>query len=223
MLEVTQHFPINNLGRDFAIGDLHGCFHLLNKELQKVSFNKQVDRLFSVGDLVDRGPYSEVCLEWLAQPWFYSVKGNHEELAIEFYNSTNKFQDEWLYIRNGGKWFVELPEKEQAKYVKAFDKLPLAIDVMTKNGLVGIVHAESPYSHWNDLLKALHNDEHNVAESVMWGRNRINRKDDSDVEGLYKLYCGHTPVDEVTQLGNVVYIDTGACFKDGHATILQFN
>lgn len=223
MLEVTQHFPINILGRDFVVGDIHGSFKILKKKLKELSFNKEVDRLFAVGDLVDRGEDSLASLEWLSKPWFYSVRGNHEQLAIDYYNCTDKFQQEWMYIRNGGKWFVELPEKEQAKYAKAFDKLPLAINVMTKDGLVGIIHAESPYSHWNDLLKALHKDEHSVAESVMWGRNKINRKDDSVIEGVHKVFVGHTPLDSVTSLGNVTYIDTGMGFKDGHTTILQIN
>jgi len=37
-----------------------------------------VDQLFSVGDLVDRGPESHRVLEWLARPWFFAICGNHD-------------------------------------------------------------------------------------------------------------------------------------------------
>lgn len=41
------------------------------------------------------------------------------------------------------------------------------------------------------------------------------------VQGVTTIYVGHTPTDCVTQYGNIVYIDTGACFRDGHFTILS--
>lgn len=72
----------NNRGRDLAVGDIHGHFERLQRCLDEVGFDPEVDRLFSVGDLVDRGPASEQALDWLAQPWFHAVQGNHEALAI---------------------------------------------------------------------------------------------------------------------------------------------
>lgn len=72
----------NIRGRDLAVGDIHGHFQRLQQCLDAVGFDPAVDRLFSVGDLVDRGPHSEAALDWLAQPWFHAVQGNHEALAI---------------------------------------------------------------------------------------------------------------------------------------------
>lgn len=63
-----KHFTVNTAGRDFAVGDIHGHFTRLQVALDAVSFDPAVDRLFSVGDLVDRGPESEQVLEWLAKP-----------------------------------------------------------------------------------------------------------------------------------------------------------
>ncbi|MGL9724118.1 metallophosphoesterase [Sodalis sp. (in: enterobacteria)] len=34
-----------------------------------------------LGDLIDRGPQSEACLPLLENPWFRSVRGNHEQMA----------------------------------------------------------------------------------------------------------------------------------------------
>lgn len=53
-----KSFPLNTLGRDFAVGDIHGMYSLLEQKLAAVNFNPQKDRLFSVGDLVNRGPES---------------------------------------------------------------------------------------------------------------------------------------------------------------------
>ena len=76
---VIQKFKENWHGRDFVLGDLHGCLELLQIEMIKVGFNEETDRIFSVGDLVDRGPDSLKCLELVFEPWFHSVLGNHEE------------------------------------------------------------------------------------------------------------------------------------------------
>jgi hypothetical protein len=50
--------PANTAGRDFVCGDIHGCFDELDAALAKLQFDPAVDRLISVGDLVDRGPRS---------------------------------------------------------------------------------------------------------------------------------------------------------------------
>ena len=81
-------FAANETGRDFVIGDLHGSFSLLEKMLEHVSFDTETDRLFSVGDLVDRGPESLECLELLQMPWFHSVYSNHENMMETFLHST---------------------------------------------------------------------------------------------------------------------------------------
>lgn len=76
--------PANVDGRDFVVGDLHGCYDELMLLLEHVNFNKEQDRLFCVGDLIDRGPKPKECLELLHEKWFYPVLGNHETLLLEF-------------------------------------------------------------------------------------------------------------------------------------------
>ena len=68
----------NNAGKDFVCGDIHGCFDDLEMELRTIRFNKTKDRLFSVGDLIDRGPKSELAAAYMNSFWFFPLMGNHE-------------------------------------------------------------------------------------------------------------------------------------------------
>ena len=43
---------------DYLIGDLQGCCDALNQLLAKIAFSPSRDRLYVLGDLVNRGPNS---------------------------------------------------------------------------------------------------------------------------------------------------------------------
>ena len=98
-----KRFERNDLGRDFAVGDIHGHFSQLQKKLDEIGFNQDVDRLFSVGDLVDRGPECELSLEWIDRPWFHPVRGNHDDYVCRYDTC-----DISNWIQNGGIWFSAL-------------------------------------------------------------------------------------------------------------------
>jgi serine/threonine protein phosphatase 1 len=207
---MVKAFEENVQGRDFVVGDIHGCFSKLQEVLDIVEFNCEVDRLFSVGDLVDRGPESEDCTEWLAKPWFHSVRGNHEDMAIDAFNG---MFDKGTYLLNGGEWFLSLPDKAtQGYYIEEFKKLPLVIEVGTPTGPVGIVHAECPLHDWFDCKRYAET----LRMPLLWSRDRIGSKDVSLVSNISRIYVGHTPVKQPgVTLGNHQYIDTGAVFGRG--------
>ncbi len=64
----------------YAVGDIQGCYEPLVKLLDKVNFDPAQDRLWSVGDLVNRGPDSLKTIRFLKQlgPAFTAVLGNHD-------------------------------------------------------------------------------------------------------------------------------------------------
>lgn len=205
---MIKHFEINKNGRDFVVGDIHGFFTKLKNQLDEMGFDYKNDRLFSVGDLVDRGPESHLSLDWLSYDWFHAIRGNHEQMTIDFCNESYKYPHEWMHIGNGGKWYVETPIDVQEYYKDAFLKLPICIDVMTKNGLVGLVHAEIHGNNWFDFLRKIHENNTAAIMYALWNRDRIEENNNSNIIDLYKLYVGHTPVESITSLGNVQYIDT---------------
>jgi bis(5'-nucleosyl)-tetraphosphatase (symmetrical) len=64
----------------YAIGDLQGCFHSFIKLLAACRFDPARDRLWLVGDLINRGPHSLEVLRWLYahQRCITAVLGNHD-------------------------------------------------------------------------------------------------------------------------------------------------
>ncbi|MFK0310547.1 metallophosphoesterase [Pseudomonas sp. NPDC090233] len=198
----------NSHGRDLAVGDIHGHFRRLEQCLDAVGFDPEVDRLFSVGDLVDRGPHSVEVLAWLQKPWFHAVQGNHESLAITHFNGGQLDLD--MYRAAGGGWFIDLPRDEQAHFVEQFLRLPIALELQTDEGLIGLLHADSPFMDWAALRDSLlFDDDAKVREICQWSRQRLKEGDTQVVEGLRALLVGHTPVLQAKKLGNVWHLDTG--------------
>jgi len=208
-----MNFTINKDGRDFVVGDLHGCYDLFDSKLKEINFDKTKDRMFSVGDLIDRGDQNLQCLALIGQPWFHAVRGNHEDMMIDAvvdrYNTN-------LWYMNGGDWSYDVAPDELEALAVWLQELPLAITVETKDGKVGICHAQPPSTDWSDTI-----DPDKRSEQIMiWGRTWIADTSMSDVKGVVKTYHGHTPVKMPVTIGNVNFIDTGAVFV-GNLTVVQ--
>lgn len=223
-------FDANSNGRDYICGDIHGCFDVVDEALENVGFDESIDRLFCVGDLVDRGPQSDHALKWLDYPWFYSVIGNHEDMCIQNYMKKDRRISLW-HEQNGGAWFNALSEHEQKEFAWRFHDLPVIIQV----GEYGILHAEPPLhmNNWNTIVQS--RNMNHTADCLLWGRSRHNntvkRGNDrisNKIDGIKILYVGHTPTSQAIQDGNICWIDTGAVFpeynnKYGYLTLIHLN
>lgn len=227
----VQHLPANTRGRDFVIGDLHGCFDELHALLNDVEFNPSIDRLFSVGDLIDRGPLNMECIDLVYQPWFFAVKGNHEEMMCDTVLRDNQnAKDTWLY--NGGMWSVSVPKWQLKDAATRLDELPLVIVVGEGENRFNVVHAElkhtSQYSHTiyapgevDTLVTDAMIDSWGFSNydeyDMTWGRTIIGYSKEptrkyQDPERLSITYVGHTPSRKVVRAEQQVYIDTGAVY-----------
>ena len=206
---------LNKGGRDYIISDLHGCYKEFQKKLVEIGFNKKTDRMFSVGDLNDRGEDSVSCLNLIKEPWFYSVLGNHETMLLDAYYQKGNYYTKYNNSRNGGDWFYEISDETQKELVDLIETLPLSITI-GKNK-IGICHAEPPSNDWEDRF----NDEF-AATKLLWGRDWI-KNESTIVNNIEHTYHGHTPVKEPITIGNSTFIDTGAVFKGGKLTCLELN
>lgn len=203
-----KRYERNPNGRDLIVGDIHGCFDKLSKALVAIDFSPIKDRLFSVGDMVDRGPESEASLEWLAQPWFKAVRGNHEMMTIDYHHG--RIPAGMLAV-NGGAWLIAKTPAERLPFVDAFESLPLAIELETENGLVAIVHADCPSPDWSMFRARIEMGGQvadAAAQAAVWSRGRIDSMSFDGVKGVLAVVVGHTPMESMTSLDNVIYIDT---------------
>lgn len=121
----------------WVVGDIHGCYTLLNHRLRELAFNKETDLLISVGDNIDRGTENLDVLRLLDEPWFISVIGNHEAMALEAFET----QDGNRWLASGGDWFFSLTEQDRQEaitFLLRFQKIPhiLEIESNDKNMLL---------------------------------------------------------------------------------------
>ncbi|KTC84660.1 MULTISPECIES: symmetrical bis(5'-nucleosyl)-tetraphosphatase [Legionella] len=85
---------------DYAIGDVQGCYDPLQRLLERIDFNDKEDRLWFVGDLVNRGPQSLAVLRFIKNLPIPSriTLGNHDLhlLASLFAKHVLENQDDTL-------------------------------------------------------------------------------------------------------------------------------
>ncbi|EPN2701076.1 TPA: metallophosphoesterase [Proteus mirabilis] len=193
----------------WVVGDIHGCFNLLKRNMYRIDFDKEKDLLISVGDLIDRGDQNVECLDLINERWFRAVRGNHEQMAIDALFNGGEVNN-WLY--NGGNWFFLQNYEEEilsrACLAKA-EQLPLIIEVNTDGKKIVIAHADYPSDEY-EFGKPV--DEH----YVIWSRERIGDDNVREIKGADLFLFGHTPmIKGIEKRANQEYIDTGAVFGYG--------
>ncbi|WP_276968515.1 metallophosphoesterase, partial [Metallibacterium scheffleri] len=155
--DLTHFLSANASGRDWLVGDVHGHFSRLKAAMDAAGFNPLQDRLLSVGDLVDRGPESPAVIEWLSQPWFYAIRGNHEQMFLEYHAQPSAAARRRYMARaweaNGGAWAARLTEAQRTAIAEQLQRLPylMAVDVGAGVSLL-LAHACMPSgSAWPTL------------------------------------------------------------------------
>lgn len=123
----------NTGGKDYVIGDVHGNSEVLEKVLALLT---EKDRLFIVGDLVDRGPDNPEVIHKIHaanedHKKVFVVRGNHENMFIDTLEKMIKITEAAFpppkdlketsairttllsdpiinnHIKNGGQWIVD--------------------------------------------------------------------------------------------------------------------
>lgn len=224
----VKYFDHNNKGNDYVVGDLHGCYQILFDALNAINFDFDNDRLFSVGDLVDRGPDSHKTALLIDENWFHAIRGNHEDMFLDaFLSPSDPYIDhnqvKYNYLHDYGKW-ARYNDVEMSVLAHKLVRLPLLIvvgkDTETRFNIVhgeilkqGDIASNSDIDNWT-----FNRDEIN---QLVWGRllagytyNSYNPdKFICKQENMSTTYVGHTPVSQLIKIESQIYIDRGAVFS----------
>lgn len=233
----------------YLCSDLHGNFKGFKKLLEKISFNEKCDKIYILGDIVDRGEEGIALLRFimrLSQSGAASViKGNHE-LFLQRYLSGTLSAKQWS-AWGGFSTFNELihlsaDAKKQifdfistlAHFVElevAFNFMELEVAhkpcVLTHAGLMAdfLVENAGKIDVIASIKKALSFDEFEFLIST-----DIHYMSKNELKKLDKyLFVGHTPTFKLNGQNYIIKnefytdIDSGAGHKGGKVSALRLD
>ncbi|WP_020084638.1 metallophosphoesterase family protein [Hyphomicrobium zavarzinii] len=217
--------------RVYAIGDIHGCAHLLDRLHDQIEMDLQSRppadvRLIYLGDYIDRGPDSAGVLERLSLPSPEGIgrvllKGNHEDMLGSF-----------LADPNVGSSWRQLGGLETL--------LSYRIDVNEVLGRVGFggladeLRKRMPPSHvrmLSELQTSVSFGDYFFCHAGVRPGVSLERQDPRDLMWIRHEFLGstqdfgktvvhgHSPVERPDVRPNRIDIDTGA-YATGHLTAL---
>lgn len=230
--QMLSTFSSNNAGRDFICSDIHGHFSLLEAELSLVNFDEGVDRLFSLGDLIDRGEESHLALEWLKKPWFYAIQGNHERMLINAYEQRSEMLwRQWMMW--GGDWAEDMGFEQLESYFRAFKSLPIGLEIaLTDSKTIGLIHAELPdVCDWREVRDVLLSvpanqvEANRITSDMLWNKaqpylSSEERGRVKPVANIYHVFHGHTIVEDYLTITNRTFMDLGA-YQTGRIGLIE--
>ncbi|MDI1254865.1 MAG: metallophosphoesterase family protein [Flavobacterium sp.] len=220
--------------RTLVIGDVHGGLRALEQVLQRAGVNEN-DLLIFLGDYVDGWSQSPQVLDFLiALHTTHNcifIRGNHDELLLQWLLESNKDFDETLWFKHGGeatvnayknvtpetkKLHIAFLESLQNYYIDDQNRLFVHAGFTNMNGVKDEYFPKMFY--WERTLweTALALDENMPTDNLLYPKRFT----------LYtEIFIGHTPVSRIgktvpVQKANVINVDTGAAFK-GPLTVMD--
>ncbi|MBY0378250.1 MAG: symmetrical bis(5'-nucleosyl)-tetraphosphatase [Gammaproteobacteria bacterium] len=169
----------------YAIGDIQGCYKTLRHLLNEIHFNSQYDRLWLVGDIINRGLGSLAVLQYLynIQDHVTLVLGNHDlhliavAAGVAPLKKTDTFQD-ILEDPQADRLCTWLRRQPLLHYDSHYDALmthaglyPLW-DLKTAQGLAREVENLLQGKDYLDFLKVLYGNQPDVWNENLQGFDR---------------------------------------------------
>ena len=214
-----------------VVGDVHGEYRALLNLIAKTPLNST---LIFVGDLVDRGAESAKVVRFVREHKLACVKGNHEEMMIEFgskfiadvYNNRQIAQDN-IWLNHGGKetllsyGLVSIVNNQMLLHpfirdfifqfeddIEWLKQLPLYIELEEKHssGRTVVISHSAIAPVW--ILRDETVSFNDFKNTILWGRMKP-----IDSEPIFNIF-GHTPQQfRPDTHQHYVNIDTGAYKK----------
>ena len=196
-----------------VIGDIHGCYFTLKNLVKQIRDKYPSIKLYSVGDLVDRGNFSYEVIEFLKSEDIKFTPGNHDYMFCYFIRqSQNKMAKAWLY--NGYERTLESYKQHNDEVSGHLDLIlsaPLFIDLkdcFISHAGISKYYEDIFHKYYHsdmDILGDIIRGDLDRSDSILWARGEL--------LNIGKLQVvGHTRREQVEfkQECNVVYIDTSA-------------
>ncbi|WP_371824817.1 ATP-binding protein [Marinobacter sp. MDS2] len=219
-MRLTPHrfFAANPVGVDWVCGDLHGEFEALQAALSNAEFDTSVDRLFLLGDTIDRGPESRLLLEWvLGTDWVYSVMGNHE---LMFIAGAEDNRNRYKHRGMGGHWTAGLDETSYKNLaIQCRYQLPLTMTLECDNGQLGLVHAQSPFDDWRTVQETPFSER--FAIDCTWPIDDIGyvKKTDAETQVLFEFIAHRYESGSLIVTANQPFSEWDQIFPDSMMTV----
>ncbi|WP_246295164.1 serine/threonine protein phosphatase [Piscinibacter koreensis] len=116
------------------------------------------------------------------------------------------------------------PGAEQKGIGRRLAALPLAMEVETTSGMVGLVHANCPFDDW-ERMRAVQWDQvdpmGSLADHCLWSMHRYMEQCETEVTNVRAVVHGHVRIPRMAVLGNTFFIDTGGWMPGGRFTFLE--
>lgn len=168
---------------DYCISDIHGYYDLFCRLLDKIKFGGE-DRLYVLGDIIDKGPNSIRLAKLLfSMPNIYCIAGNHEYDFLKYYRSMMRRTEDYDWILERLRNYFADGYLLDWETMDQFDFLPFYVET---DDFIG-VHAGIPVKD-GKLLPI----SQATCEQLVYDR-RFKDKDILPQNGKCVLY-GHTPV-----------------------------
>ena len=172
---------------DYCISDIHGYYGLFCRLLDKIRFGSE-DRLFVLGDMIDKGPESIRLAKLLfSMPNVKCIAGNHEYDFLKYYRALMRQTEDYDSVLQALREYFPDGDLLDWDTVDNFDLLPFYIET---DKFIG-VHAGVPVRDGRipDLEKA-------AAEQFVYDRNF--KEANVLPKGDKCILFGHTPVRYLT-------------------------
>lgn len=194
-------------GRHFAIGDIHGCFGLLEDLWGKLDFQPENDTLVFIGDYIDRGPHSREVVDFVLdlQSRFKVVclLGNHERMLLS-YHLHNSGRE--MFLMNGGANTIASYGLKDTAAGKRINVPSSHLDFFRK--LLNYYETED-YIFVHAGLKPGVPLQKQDPEGMIWIRQEFLS---SDYDFGKTVVFGHTPLPRPLLKPGRIGIDTGAVY-----------
>ena len=117
--------------RRIVIGDVHGHYEGLVQLLEEIGAGSE-DRVYFLGDLIDRGPQSRQVVDLVMNGPYQSLLGNHEQMMLgAFPNGTIDYPALQAWLCGGGLATIEsYPDRcIDANHLEWMQSLPIYLDL----------------------------------------------------------------------------------------------